>query len=299
MLPKLIITTGCSFTDKWTEHAWHHQLQNFMKEHYPDVKFKHVGMGSQGQELIQKKATLAVMEELNDYEPNEIAVIAMWSGTERLSFYIDNKGYIDNIVDVWKTKEVSWGYQFYDLHSEAKEKLRVQINDSKFTEYNPHGGWYITSHRANDSNLTKEIILSTETIIGPATISLENIIFLENFCKVNNVQLYHTFYRSYVYEDIALNQDHLNLNYLFKQWNHDNILSTVGMYEYLRPARVDRSKLNNMFDIIYPWDKDELMKDDYAKWFGSDSMHPNGQGAEKWLKEVLIPELSKRNFFDE
>ncbi len=297
MLPKLIITTGCSFTDKWTRHAWNFHLQNYMTEYYPNVKFKHVGMSSQGQELIQKKATLAVMEELDNYAPNEIAVIAMWSGTERRSFYIDNKTYIDNIINIWKDKKISWGYQFFNLHSEAEKRTTIQIDESRFTDYNPNGGWYITSHLADDSDLTKEVILSTETIIGPATVSLENIIFLENFCKVNNVQLYHSFYRSYVYNDIALNSNHLNLNYLYKQWNHDNIISTIGMYEHLRPAKVD--KVRNMFDIIYPWDRDVSLNDEYAKWFGSDTIHPNSQGAEKWTKEVLIPELSKRNFFND
>ncbi len=294
MLPKLIITTGCSFSDRWTRWAWPFQLANFMLEHYPDVKFRHVGMCSQGQELIQKKATLAVTEELENYGPNEIAVIAMWSGTDRRSFYVDDKDYIDNIIHLWKKKKVSWGYQFFDLHSQSNNRIQIQIDDERFTEYDPNGGWYITSHHANDSNLTKEIVLSTKSTVGPATVSLENIIFLENFCKVNKVQLYHSFYRSYVYNDIVQNNHHLNLNYLYNQWNHDNIISTVGMYEYLRPERVKNSAFDNDF-----WDIDKLRKDEYAKWFSSDMIHPNKDGAEKWTKEVLIPELSKRNFFNE
>jgi hypothetical protein len=262
-----------------------------MQKNYPDVKFKHVGVSSQGQELIQKKATFTVMEELKNYGPNEIAVIAMWSGTERRSFYVDDENYINEIVNNWKKEGISWPYQFFDLYSQATNRSQIAIDDVRITEYDPNGGWYITSHHANDSKLTKEIILSTKSIIGPATISLENIIFLENFCKVNKVQLYHSFYRSYVYDDIAQNNHHLNLNYLYNQWNHDNIISTVGMYEYLRPGLTNKK---SAFDTILTRKVDE-----YAKWFDSDMVHPNKDGANKWTNEVLIPELSKRNFFNE
>jgi hypothetical protein len=173
---KKIITGGCSFSDKWTYQSWPYRLEEELKKDYPELSFNHCGMGSQGQELIQKKCSLTLIEELENYKPEELAVVVMWSGTERKSFYVDDPDYIADIVKQWTEREISWGKQFADLHSHLSTKKVFTVSDIKVTEYNPEGGWYICNYVMADSKLTDEYFRTMSTPIGAVTISLENIV---------------------------------------------------------------------------------------------------------------------------
>jgi len=65
-----IITSGCSFSDALPVYSW----PNILERKLPFFSFTHVGMGSQGQDLIQKKACLAVTDALKQFKPEEILV---------------------------------------------------------------------------------------------------------------------------------------------------------------------------------------------------------------------------------
>ena len=297
---KKIITGGCSFSDKWTYQSWPFRLADELKKDYPDLSFTHTGMGSQGQELIQKKCSLAVIEELEKYKPEELAVIIMWSGTERKAFYVDDSDYIADIVQTWSDRSLSWGNQFTDLRSNVSrntEKISV-VSDSKTTKYNPNGGWYTCNYLMPDSKLTDEYFRTMSTPIGAVTISLENIVMLQNLCKLKGVKIYHAFYRNYVYNDIEKYKDHLNLNYLYKQLDNDTIITTTGIFEYLRP--VDESdhiqwSHGDVFKYVFKLGKDT---DETTKYFEIDNWHPNQLGHTKWTTEVLIPTLKTKSFFE-
>lgn len=297
---KNVITCGCSFADKDTDFAWPRVFERKLKNTHPDIEFNHVGMGSQGNELIQKKTSLAIVESLEKYKPEEIAVIVMWTGTERKAFYVDNKEFVKNVSDGWNEGSVWWGTQFADLKNQLQNREEAIHPETKsITQYNKNGGWYICNFLFPDSILTKEYFNSFSTLVAPATISLENIIMLQNLCEVKKINFYQTFYRDYVYTDILENKNHLNLNYLYKQWNYDTILSTTGIYEHLRPD----NKMNN-------WDMGSIFKkifqnvppsveDETSKYFTGDRWHPNELGSTKWIDEVLVPKLTERGFFND
>lgn len=291
MAIKRIITCGCSFADAPTNrNSWPAVLEN-MRSHIPelcenDVSFLHRGLGSQGNELIQKKTSLALIESLEEYKPEEILVLVMWSGTERKTFYVDNKDFVQECSENWKKNSMSWGLQFSDLKN-TYNGLEILPGFKNF--YNKNGGWYICNYTNPDSQFVKDFYNLNSTVVGPATTSLENMIMLQNLCKLKNVRLIQSFYRSYVFEDIELNKDHLNLNYLYKQWDFDTIVSTTGMLEYLRPEDKNQKASSNPFYKIYGLGE---YKDEYKKYFNShDDWHPNEVGAKKWLTEVLIPKI--------
>lgn len=297
---KKIITGGCSFSDKWTYQAWPYRLEEELKKDYPELSFTHTGMGSQGQELIQKKCSLAVIEELEKYEPEELAVIVMWSGTERKTFYVDDTDYIKDIVNQWSERSLSWGNQFSDLRSDiSRHKKKTSIvSDIKTTSYNPEGGWYICNYLMPDSKLTDEYFRTMSTPIGAVTISLENMVMLQNLCKLKGVKMYHMFYRNYVYNDIEKYKDHLNLNYLYKQLDSDTIISKIGISEYLRPIDENdhiQFPFGNVFQYVYKFGK---RTDDSLKYFEDDHQHPNHLGHTKWTNEVMIPVLKNKGFFE-
>ena len=304
---KRIITGGCSFSDQWTETSWIYSLQNKLKESYPDVTFNHTGFGSQGNELIQKKMSLALFEDLQTYKPDEILMLPMWSGTERKAFWIDNKDMIQEIAESWPKLGIFGNLQFHDLHSQANHDNIKIVNAGemdgfpKNTRYNTEGGWYHCNFVMPDSKLSIEYFKSCETLIGFATVSLENIIFLQNLCKVQGVKILQSFYRSYVLEDIEKHKDHLNINYLYNLWDKETLISTTGIYEYLRPYPVEDSNYpgppmpyKNLFRHIW---RTGSYEDETKKYFLSDNWHPSKLGSDKWVDEVLFPKLQKENIF--
>ncbi len=301
---KHVITGGCSFSDETSESTWIYRLQDKIHNIHPEVTFRHTGFGGQGQELIQKKMSLALSESLEKYKPEEILVLPMWSGTERKAFYVDNKDYIQDIVEEWPKRGLSWNLQFADLYNRADPKNIKKVDSgsapydgNKITDYNTEGGWYVCNYLMPDSKLSTEYFSSVSTIVGFATVSLENVVFLHNLCKIKGVKIYHSFYRNYVYDDIFQNKDHLNLNYLFNMWDHDTIVSTTGIYEHLRP----------IFEQYQQWDTGGLFKhtifkfglytDESKQYFEIDNWHPNSLGSQKWVDEVLFPALQAKGIF--
>ena len=100
---KHLITGGCSFSLYSIPHEnWLEPLTNWLKIKNPNLTHNHTGYSSQGQELIQKKVTLSIIEALESgLKPEEIFVVVMWSGTFRKAWYIDNPNVITEFVKDW------------------------------------------------------------------------------------------------------------------------------------------------------------------------------------------------------
>lgn len=286
---KHIITSGCSFSDALLDHGWPRLLQKY----FPNCSYEHLGLGSQGQDLIQKKASLAVVESLKKFRADEICVIVMWSGTERKSFFVDNKDFINEVVQGWKKGSQWWNKQFCDLKNNVDfSSFVVDPTTQNKTYYNKNGGWYICNYLSPDSEFTKRYFDLTSSLVGPVINSLENIIFLQNLCKVKGVKLVQTFYRDYTLNDIIENKHDQNVSYLYECLDFSTIASQTGMYEHLRPFDPNNCKINPLHGIFAKIFKISLA-DDTNKYFTDDNWHPNELGATKWLEEVLVPYLSK------
>jgi len=290
-----VITGGCSFSANLADPSWIYRLEEKVRSIYPDITFRHTGFNSQGQELIQKKISLALVEELQNYNSDEILVLPMWSGTERKTFYIDNKLLVQEIAEQWPKKKLLGASQFSNLKNLFENIGKITCPDTGITvEYNKDGGWYVCNYTCRDSELAELFFNSMETIIGFATYSLENIIFLQNLCKISGVKIYHSFFRSYVYEDFAHNKDHLNLKYLYSMLDHDMIISTTGIYEYLKQKESNKiEKSMNVFSHIV----EDLSKYSNKEYFEIDNMHPSTKGSQKWVDEVLFPKLQEKGIF--
>jgi hypothetical protein len=81
---KHLITGGCSFSHYSDEDSWINNLTTWLKKSNPNLTHEHTGYRSQGQEMIQKKVMLAIMDALESgIKEEEIIVVVMWSGTYR------------------------------------------------------------------------------------------------------------------------------------------------------------------------------------------------------------------------
>lgn len=274
---KKIITGGCSFSRRFCDYTWPHILQKNLQ----DIEFIHTGFPAQGQEMIQKKVSNKLINEIKHTSTEEICVMVMWSGTQRKSFYINSPSYIQELADNWiKNNKFGLVKQLLDLNDNISPdtSLVKLVGPSKWDiSYNKNGGWYtaIAGYNNEDCALFNEYTKSHGNDL-PATItSLENIIMLQNLCKVKKIKFYQSFFMSNVYDDILKFKDDLNMKYLFDQLDQDSIISTEGIFDYLK-------KFEN-----------------YIDYFEEDKSHPNQLGHTKWVDNILLPKLAEKGFFNE
>lgn len=291
---KHLITGGCSFSSSSTDWIW--RLKDHLQFKNPTLTYEHTGYPSQGQELIQKKVMLAVLDALdNNILPEDILVSVMWSGTYRKAWYIDNPDIISDIVNDMPHFIGGMSPQFLDLKNticDSPKHFSTGGGGGQF-EYNPEGGWYFT---VNGSESKQEFIQQHYLLdrfpygVGKVHTSLENIIVLQNFCKLHNIKLVQQFFMDFVLDDIVNNKDHQIINYLFKQLDFGTIIKD-GMFEYLHTlVGVPRTSAT---DLTH---KERLAVDAGRGYFSSDGFHPGELGSKIWCNEILIPYLQYKNY---
>lgn len=304
MTIKKIITAGCSFSAVAAEHEfgttkdfsggmsnWPYRLM----EKNTDIAFRNLGLIGAGQELIQKRTSKAIMEELKNYKPEELAVIVMWSGTDRKAFFIDNEDYIQEIVKEWQNRQNLINLTQFDniFPKPHHSKQQIVHNKNGVCEYYSDGGWYYIQYMHPDSKLCDSYIETMTTRLAQVTISLENMIFLQNLCTIKGIKLYQAYYRSHVLDDIVEYKEHLNIKYLYDQLNFDTILSTTGMYEHLNPQHTS-PYFHNVTEVFNYTQSVFFENLNVKEYFEEDKFHPNQKGSEKWVAEVLLPKLQEQ-----
>ena len=274
-----IITSGCSFSDTVTPYTWPNQLESYITKNIDDsVRFDHRGLSSQGQELIQKKASHAIYEALaTGYKPNEIAVFVMWSSVDRKSFYIDNLDIISEIVANWKGSNQGWNLQFADLknHLALPNAVTTKGSSNNLVRYNEKGGWFITSaHVTDEVRFIRDYFMmgSHAISVGMCHDTLQNILSLQYLCQSKGIKLYQQFYMDNIIKDIDRYKDHQIVKYLYDDLDKASFISDRSIHNYM--------------------DGREEM------FVGVGNSHPNGLGHRIWLNEVMLPRLEKDDFFD-
>jgi hypothetical protein len=274
---KKIITCGCSFSDPGTPFTWVNLLERHIKKTNTNVVFDHRGLSSQGQQLIQKKTVHAIHKALSEgYKPEEICVIAMWSGHDRRSFYINNKDTIQRIVNHWSKIKVKYQLQFGNLENTGDSMSHVGSGQSELhVPYNKNGGWYITGGWHDEVPFFKEYLMFAEGLEESIMLSLENMIMLQSVCKIHNIKLYEQFYMDNVYENIELYKDYDECKYLYDLVDKSNYVSTQSIHGYLKSIEVE----------------------DCQYFKTAIDPHPNAHGHLIWLHNILLPHLEKTGFF--
>jgi hypothetical protein len=288
-----LVTGGCSFSTGDDDNGWVGYLTQNLRIHGL-LSTQHTGRNSSGQELIQKRVMSAILSALESgINADEILVAVMWSGTSRKSWFIDNPTIIERMVNDWPNFHGGMTHQFLNLTNDNidGDDVFYTKNGSQF-KYNKQGGWYLTVN-GSDSNLDfvqQHYLLDKEVNgVGKTHASLENIIMLQNFCKLHGIKLINQFFMKHVYEDINKHKDHEIINYLYKQFDHTNTIQQ-GMFEYLHKfigvteedavllSHDERKKLQNKYNLEY---------------FAQDGFHPSQQGYEIWCNDILFPLVKK------
>jgi hypothetical protein len=289
-----LVTGGCSFSTGDNDNGWVGYLTQNLRKHNLLLTTNHTGRNSSGQDLIQKRVMSAILSALESgIAVNEILVTVMWSGTSRKSWFIDNPSIIERMVNDWPSFHGGMTHQFLNLTNDNIDGDGVfYTNNGSEFKYNKQGGWYLTVN-GSDSNLEfvqQHYMLDKEVNgVGKTHSSLENIIMLQNFCKLHGIKLINQFFMKHVYEDINRHKDHEIINYLYKQFDHTNTIQQ-GMFEYLHKfigvteedavllSHDERKKLQNKYNLEY---------------FAQDGFHPSQQGYEIWCNDILFPLVKK------
>lgn len=293
---KVLITGGCSFSHSHSsEDGWHIQLERKLKLLNNNLISYHTGYGSQGQELIQKKIMLSAVEVLeNNYKPEEILIIPMWSGTYRKAWYIDNPHIIKEVVDGMYQFDGGMSAQFLNLKNEIdNEPLYFKTKSESIFPYNPNGGWLFTVNGSEFSHI--KFIRDHYDLdqhfdgVGKIHTSIENIISLQNFCRANNIRMINQFFMDFVWRDIENRKDNFNISYLYKQFDKEYTIKE-GMFETI--GELIGIERKNSADATHA---DRIRLDNNRDIFSKDGFHPGKNGSKYWVNNVLYPFLIEKN----
>ncbi len=292
---KYLITGGCSFSHQWVpvlRPGWIELLEYKLQARYPELQALHTGHNGQGQEMIQKKVSMTIIELLEQgVDPADILVVVMWSGTFRKSWYIDNEQIIRQLTEGMVYFHGGMDPVCIDLKNSVGDnpKYFKTANGDEFP-YNPAGGWYST---VNGSDCNMPFVQQYYMLdgfhgggVGKVHGSLENIINLQNFCRLKGIKLFNQFFMDHVYQDIEQNKNHQIINYLYKQFDFDNTI-TEGMFETLHEL-IDVPR-----DQVYKVTHEDRKKFDNNA-FNPDGFHPGTAGAQYWCDKRLYPLLESK-----
>jgi len=219
---KKFIIGGCSFTE---EGGWADCLRDYSRQFNKNIEFVNTAIGAQGNDLIQKKCFLELVESLERYAPDEIAVFVMWSGTERKAYYIDNP----QIINKDDKSILKDQHRFLNLKNQVNEQA----------------GWLLT----NTLGLNEGVVHRTNVTLANSDKyfvhnTLENMILLQSICKLHNVKLYQNFYMSYVYSLIETVKNDDMVRYLHKHLDYSTFIDNKNIiYEFLKTQNNDEAFL--------------------------------------------------------
>ena len=150
---KRIITSGCSFSDPRLEHTWPH----FLTSTY-DIPSNHLGLVSQGNGLIARKAIYAVQEALKSgIKPEDLLVGIMWSGPDRHDMYFSDLNEAIINTDGW-----------------VENPTRISEED--------HGGWLIMNHHWIEGR-NKAYYSQFHDIVHQRVLTLEKMLWTQEYLK--------------------------------------------------------------------------------------------------------------------
>lgn len=288
---KHLITGGCSFSVP--NGTWVASLTEHLQEINPELTYEHTGYYSQGQELIQKKTSLAISDALEKgIAAEDILVTVMWSGTDRKAWYIDNRYIIEEIVNGMPKFSGGMSRQFLDLKNSLSNNRGIFTTHggSEF-DYSKDEGWYFT---VNGSDCKMGFVQQHYMLdqfaggVGKVHASLENIIMLQNFCKLHGVKLIQQFFMDLVYQDIENWKNHQIVKYLYNQLDFTSMIKD-GMFDYLHPYI--GAPRETARDVTH---EERLKLDAGQSYFSEDGFHPGVTGSDIWCETMLFPFVHQR-----
>jgi len=256
-MSKVLITSGCSFSEcistdpvTWPRHLYRTLEQCGFDKHIS------AAMGSQGNGLISRGVIYNVVKALETYEPENILVGVMWSGSNRHDYrcrdvtdlsFVKNKihnGWIENPTNFVPDGDKNWVI------------LNINWTETKNVEAETY---YRMFHDE----------------MGSAIYSLEHINRTQDFLQRNNIKY---FFTDYVNGNLILDHHVGNpeVDYLYKLIDKSKYLPVMSEFDWLVK--------NTAFS--------HLWKDKSHRYWE----HPTTEMHKEFVDQVIYPFLLQNNY---
>jgi hypothetical protein len=211
---KLVITSGCSFSEN--TDTWVCDLERHYRSLNPDCEFQHLAVSSQGNELIQKKATRAVVAAVSRFRPEEIAVFIMWSTHDRRAFYLPEH-----------TRET--------IHCQVVDSNPVPPQYTDFAGQSQSGaGWYHTHGSTWGQNPVADFYYShMHSLELGVHVTLENMLILALLVRQTGIVCHQMMIMTQIYQQIITHSQHDLCEHLWSALDWSSV-DTVGELDWLR-----------------------------------------------------------------
>jgi len=198
---KIVITSGCSFSDPVWERTWPVHLG----EIFPDVEHRHTGLGSTGNGLISRKVIYEVAEALKLYKPEDILVGVMWSGRDRHDVYLQETPRFE-VDEGWRQNPTAF----------------VKNSDSRWVLLN----WFWKN------TFAKQYYTHYHDNIGSQIYTIEHVLRVQWFLQLHGIPYFMSTFTNEVFDKGLIN--HIDVEHLYKQINFENFLPIEGKHEWAR-----------------------------------------------------------------
>lgn len=208
---KLLITSGCSFSTTLTDdyQCWPKHLS----DHY-NLNLINKAMGSQGNGLITRSILYHVTQALNNYDPKDILVGAMFSGINRKDYYTENVDLLNFKLNNSEDGVIENPTGF--IYNETKNWVILNQN------------WAGPPHKNDEARYYYKYFYDH---IGSMIETIEHILRLQYFLQANKIKYFFTCYQDHVFEKEFIN--HIQVEHLYKLINFNYFLPVSSFYTWL------------------------------------------------------------------
>lgn len=261
-MSKVLITGGCSFSicfendvSTWPIHLYKILQQHGYTEHISKA------MGSQGNGLISRGIIYAVSKALESYNPEDILVGVMWSGSNRLDYRCANT----DLLSFGKMNTDGWIENPTGFVDEA---------DKKWVIMNPN--WNILE--------AQTYYKFFHDYVGSTIYSLEHILRTQYYLKSKNVKY---FFTDFVDNNIidSTSQEVVNskieYEHLVKELDRDNYLPVSSEHRWLYENSITKEEYH----------KRHLYNGRMSQW-----VHPNHDEHKEFVDQIIVPYLKSRKW---
>ena len=255
-MSKLLITSGCSFSECITISAGRGTWPNHLVKMLPDYKHVSYAMGSQGNGLISRGIIYGVCEALKTHKPEDILVGVMWSGSNRHDFRCENPNDLQFIQD--KTDN-GW----------------IE-NPTSFVKYSAKNWVILNVNWTDQNNVEAETYYKMfHSDIGSSIYSIEHILRTQYFLKHHNIKY---FFTDYVDQNIVLNfnKNHPEINYLYNLIDREHYLPVSSEFTWV----LENTKFTHLWN------------DPKHKYWE----HPKSEMHKEFVEQIVYPWLQSKGY---
>jgi hypothetical protein len=242
-MKKILLSSGCSFTfEDWN---WPGHLSKQL-----NIELLNVGMASQGNALISRKAIYNVERLLENYNNSEILVGIMWSGIDRAEYYSPQ----DTDVNFW-------GFGNNKIPKDGRIKNPTNVVENQYN-------WRIMNYNWENT----ECVLYYENYhnaVSSMVYTIEHILRVQWYFHKIGIDYFMSTYVDIFKDKTLLN--HPEISYLYNQIDFSKFLPVSGCHEWVKENYGNDGGFN---------------APDANGYIG---IHPTSFGHEKFTQEVIMP----------